>query len=207
MESASREQTTYTEIRDQLRTGDLILYSGKQRISALIKALTFSRWSHVGMVVRLPTQDLIGVWESTKKGTGLEDLDSGTARKGVQFVVLSDRARTYKGRLAIRRLHDARLGDLDYQRLWKLRQDLREKPYETDRLELFKAVYDGPFGKNKEDLSSVFCSELVAEAYQTLGLLDEKKPSNEYVPADFSSSRRLDLTKGELGPEILLTEA
>ena len=35
-----------------------------------------------------------------------------------------------------------------------------------------------PFGKNKEDLSSVFYSELVAEAYQTLGLLDEKKPSN-----------------------------
>jgi hypothetical protein len=41
-------------------------------------------------------------------------------------------------------------------------------------------------GINKEDLSSLFCSELVAEAYQKMGLLTEQLPSNEYIPKDFS---------------------
>eukprot|EP00735_Rhodelphis_limneticus_P011010 TRINITY_DN4057_c0_g1::TRINITY_DN4057_c0_g1_i1::g.11841::m.11841 TRINITY_DN4057_c0_g1::TRINITY_DN4057_c0_g1_i1::g.11841 ORF type:complete len:297 (+),score=28.08,DUF830/PF05708.7/1.3e-07,DUF830/PF05708.7/0.36,Ribosomal_L36e/PF01158.13/0.26,Ribosomal_L36e/PF01158.13/5.2e+03,TFIIE-A_C-term/PF11521.3/8.3e+03,TFIIE-A_C-term/PF11521.3/0.36 TRINITY_DN4057_c0_g1_i1:242-1132(+) len=41
-------------------------------------------------------------------------------------------------------------------------------------------------GTNKEeDLSSVFCSELVAAAYQRLGLLPHFPRSNEYLPTDF----------------------
>jgi len=58
-------------------------------------------------------------------------------------------------------------------------------------LELLKSAYDGPFGKNEEDLSSLFCSELVAEAYQRLGLLTEGTPSNEFTPADFGGDINL----------------
>jgi hypothetical protein len=67
-------------------------------------------------------------------------------------------------------------------------------------MELLKAAYDGIGGKSSgEDLSSLFCSELVAEAYQAMGLLPEYPkglPSNEYTPLDFSSHRNLKLLGG-----------
>lgn len=61
-----------------------------------------------------------------------------------------------------------------------------------NKLELIKAAYGGWLGDNKENLSSLFCSELVAEAYQRMGLLPEVgsahkvKPSNEYTSRFFS---------------------
>lgn len=194
----------YDQLRSDLKTGDIVLYSGNAPISTIIKIATSSKWSHVGMVVRVPDLLFVSVWESTKQGTHLLDLDSGQIRKGVQLVPLSDRILTYGGRIALRRLEGANLQNPDYERLWALRQKLSKRPYETDKIELLKAAYDGPLGKNDEDLRSLFCSELVAEAYQALGLLATRKPSNEYVPADFSSSRKLKLTKGTLGKEIYL---
>ena len=67
-------------------------------------------------------------------------------------------------------------------------------PYEKSLIQLIKSVLDFTrFNKNKEDLSSVFCSELVAESYQKMGLLDDIDmgglPSNEYTPADFSEQK------------------
>ena len=197
-------QISYRNLRPDLKTGDIVLYSGRQRISTVIKLATRSHWSHVGMVIYLPEADLVAVWESTRRGTHLVDIDSGQVRKGVQLVPLGDRLRTYKGSFAIRQLRDATLTSDNFKSLWALRRVLAESPYEDDRLELLKAAYDGPFGRNDEDLSSIFCSELVAEAYQSLGLLSEHKASNEYVPADFSSSRELALERGTLGPEILV---
>jgi hypothetical protein len=44
------------------------------------------------------------------------------------------------------------------------RHEVSGRPYERDEIELLKSACDGKFGENKEDLSSLFCSELVAEA-------------------------------------------
>ena len=62
----------------------------------------------------------------------------------------------------------------------------------------------GAGGASDEDLSSLFCSELVAEAYQRIGLLGDSVPSSEYTPGDFAAHSRLELLSGELGPEIVL---
>jgi len=45
---------TYEEIRGELKTCDILLFSGKGAISHGIKLFTFSKWSHVGMVLRMP---------------------------------------------------------------------------------------------------------------------------------------------------------
>ena len=88
-----------------------------------------------------------------------------------------------------------------------LRKRLRASCYEVDKVQLLKSVNDGPFGHNKEDLSSIFCSELVAEAYQCLGLLGDEKPCSEYIPADFSD-RRMRKLKGHffLSDEIWIKD-
>ena len=75
--------------------------------------------------------------------------------------------------------------------------------------ELVRAVWDGPLGGNEEDLTSLFCSELVAEAYQSMGLLLPNEqggaPSNEYTPSYFCHTRPLDLIgPWELGIPIIV---
>jgi hypothetical protein len=59
-------------------------------------------------------------------------------------------------------------------------------PYEKNKLSMLKAVLTCV--GNKSDLSSLFCSELVAEALKEMGLIDGN-PSN-YIPSDFSSETR-----------------
>lgn len=192
----------YENIRPRLNTGDIVLFSGKGGISAGIKWFTQSKWSHVGMVLRLPEWDAVLIWESTNLDD-VAEIESGKARKGVQIVPLSERLRKYPGETSIRLLEMERTPEM-LKELSLLRAEVKGRPYETDKLELFKAAYEGPFGDNVEDLSSLFCSELVAEAYQRMGLLSEKKPSNEYTPKDFSDKRKLKLLKGKLQKEVIV---
>lgn len=191
------------ELRSKLNTGDVILFSGKGGISAGIKWATLSRWSHVGMIVVLPEYDFVTVWESTTLSS-LVDLDTKVPHKGVQLVPLSSRMASYDGEVAVRQLNGVAFDNDDIINLMKLRRELAGKEYEKNTIELIKAAYDGPLGRNSEDLSSLFCSELVAEAYQRLGLLSEEKPSNEYTPSDFSEKKQLKLLEGSLGKEVLL---
>ncbi len=186
----------YEEIRKSLDTGDLVFFSGKGPISNMIKVMTRSKWSHVGMVIKISRWDMVLLWESTTLSP-IRDLSSGSLKKGIQLVPLSERIRAYDGEIGIRLLNVYKTAWMK-ARLAMLRRELSDRPYEEDKLELFRSVY-ASFPK-AEDLSSIFCSEAVAEGYQRMGLLDEWPkglPSNKYTPgslADFS----LKLTDGFL---------
>lgn len=62
---------------------------------------------------------------------------------------------------------------------FQLRMELQGRPYEKNQIELILSAIDVQdkyltFLRNtEEDLSSIFCSELVAHAYQEFGLLGE----------------------------------
>jgi hypothetical protein len=201
----------YKEIRNDLKTGDVILFSGKGGISDGIKFFTLSKWSHIGIVYRfndsLDENSSVFCWESTTL-SNLEDADTGKLTKGVQRVELSERfekcfASGYE--IAIRQLSQSLTDDMIRQ-LNNFRCEVSGRPYEKHKIELLRSAYDGIFGENKEDLSSLFCSELVAEAYQRMGLLTEELPSNEYTPKDFSVEKHLNLELGyNLGQEIAIT--
>jgi hypothetical protein len=195
------ERVEYESIRSELKTGDIVLFSGKGGVSTAIKWFTTSRWSHVGMVLRLPAYNMILLWESTTLSK-IKDLQTGTARKGVQVVPLSTRLKTYDGDVGLRRLQVPDEAALNYAALHEFRAEVRGAPYEESEIELVKSAYDGPFGGNVEDLSSLFCSEMVAEGYQRMGLLPGRPASNEYTPKDFSSDGRLPLQlQATLAPE------
>jgi len=197
-------QSNYESIRPNLSTGDIVLFSGKGPISASIKLATKSKWSHVGMVVCLEEYDFVTVWESTQL-SNIKDLETDKFKKGVQVVPLSLRLTQYNGEIAIRHLQNANLNAIDIHTLMQFRKEMSGRCYEKNTLELLKSAYDGPFGENTEDLSSLFCSELVAESYQKLGLLSSNIASNEYTPANFSSESNLELLKGNLSDEIYLS--
>lgn len=186
----------YEDIRSQLKTGDLVLFSGKSAISNIIKLFSGGKWSHVGMVLRLPElDDAVLLWESTTL-SDIEDVETNLPTKGVQLIPLSQRIAGYAGEVTVRHLNKE-LTEPMHIELGKKRSALSRCPYEKSEIELIKAAWDGFGGAScGEDLSSVFCSELVAEAYQSMGLLDEYpdgQPSNEYTPIDFSEGRPLKL--------------
>ncbi len=140
--------------------------------------------------------------------SNLDDADTGRLTKGVQRVELSERlercfASGYE--IGIRKLSKSLTEDM-IRKLNDFRHEVSGRHYEESKIELLRSAYDGIFGENKEDLSSLFCSELVAEAYQRMGLLTETLPSNEYTPKDFSSERLINLELGySLEQEIAVT--
>jgi hypothetical protein len=127
---------------------------------------------------------------------GLVDVESGKVRRGVALLVL--RKKIFSGwydRVAVRRLtgiDDDKRQEM-CKELLEFRKEVQGRPYEENKMELILAAMDFQeeylaFLRNsKEDLSSIFCSELVAAAYQRMGLLGDKKLSNEYTPDDFAS--------------------
>ena len=146
---------------------------------------------------------------------GLVDIESGKVRKGVELVPLS--LKVFSGwydRVAVRRLtgiDDKQRAEM-YEQLLLFRKEVQGRPYEKNTIELILSAVDAQekylsFLRNThEDLSSLFCSELVAEAYKRMGVLNTTKYSNEFTPDDFSSARdsALKLNFGTLEPEVYI---
>jgi hypothetical protein len=199
---------TFGELRPTLDSGDVLLFAGESRFSRGIKRLTRSHWSHAALVARPRAGGPLLLWEATLD-TDLPDVATHEIAPGVNLYDLEHWIRHYGGETAIRPLSASRT-DAMRGALLDFYLEARGRPYERNRLELFRSVYDGPLGRNrKEDLTSYFCSELVAEAYQRMGLLPASPPASEYTPHDFSSERRkpLPLQLGAtLGPEVLVCQ-
>lgn len=140
------------------------------------------------------------------------DVESGNVRKGVELLPLMHQI--YSGWyecVAVRRLtgvDDEKRNEM-YKQLLSFRKKVQGRPYETSDLELIRSGLDEDhlsFLKNDtEDLSSLFCSELVAEAYKFMGLLKpDDKLSNNFTPDDFTSGSDLTLEFGQLEPEVYI---
>ena len=146
---------------------------------------------------------------------GLVDVESGKVERGVELLPL--RHQIYSGwyeRVAVRRLTgvDDEKRKQMYKDLLKFRKEMQGRPYEKSDLELarsaldFQEEYLSFLHNSHEDLSSLFCSELVAEAYKRMGILKTDKLSNNFTPDDFSSARdsKLTLNFGKLEPEVYI---
>lgn len=174
----------YVKAREGLDTGDIVLFSGSGPISRLIQLATRSKWSHIGMIICDHVNDLMLIMESTTLSK-LKDIDTGIARVGVQIVPLSLRIAQYEGDIALRKVHTPRTPTM-LEHFRAARQEFKGRPYEESKLELARSAL-GSLGDNtEEDLSSIFCSELVAEMWQRFGWLDEVQPSNAYDPRNFA---------------------
>ncbi len=198
MVDSRRRPASYSEVRGELKTGDLVLFSGSSFFSSVIKWVIGGKWSHVGVVVRSPQRpERVLLWESTRLAD-LADVETGRAAAGVQLVYLSERLARYAGEFKLRPLDRPVTPEME-QAFAQRRAELRGRPYELEKLELLEAAVDSWFRALKEErLNSLFCSELVAEAYQAMGLLPEPPdglPSCEYTPRDFAR-RSVKLLRG-----------
>lgn len=192
----------YAQARNRLKTGDIVLFSGRGMVSWLIRRATRSDWSHVGMVIFDEALDLAMLMESG--GGWKRDVYSGKKIFGVRFLQLSDVVRSYRGRVAVRSLLDIELTEFDMATIGDVRNELAGRPYERSIRELIGCAVDIFTWANHPNLKSLFCSELIAETYQRLGLLLRPPagwPANEYAPKDFALIQFLH-RNARLGPIV-----
>lgn len=207
--------TLYNERRRQLRTADVLLFSGGGAVSSVIKKATASPWSHVGMCVRWAEEDILFCCESTTL-SDVEDVVTGKGIRGVQLVPLSTRIRNYAGAIAVRRLlpqpGKPALRDERFRgTIARVRRRLHARPYEKNLLELARAAARSVLRNRVADAESLFCSELVSTFLQELRLLPQEQPANSFSPADFGAGGKVDelLRQGKrvrLGPELTLKQ-
>jgi len=79
---------------------------------------------------------------------------------------------------------------IDAKKFQEFYETIKDHPYESNVGDLIKAAIDIPgvsaFENVKEDLTEIFCSELVGAALKHLKLIPETFISSEYTPEDFS---------------------
>jgi len=191
----------YSEVRELLRTGDVVLFNGKGLVSWIISRLGGK--SHVGVIYR-PNRETVLLYESTTL-SNLRDVSSGRKVRGVQLVNFSRRVATYNGRIWVRRL-DKPLDRQQRRIMEQTRKEFAGKGYEQSLWQLIRAGFK--WSLQMADLGTIFCSELVAELFQRWGFLSRKIPANEHNPGDFRQGGCVDdfMTGNRLGIEIPITK-
>lgn len=184
-----------------LKTGDLVLFTGQGLARGLARWFNRSPWTHVGLVLREPDAAEPLLWEAA----------CGGPHRGTFAVPLSVRMARSRGRISVRCLNRP-LAATQRQRLEALRQEVVNRARARGLFDLIGAADDGWVGARRDNLGDPMDGELVAEAYQRIGLLDDvvrggKAPS-DYRPWHFCASYGLELKSGyALGPELVLRDA
>lgn len=157
-----------------MKTGDLIAFGGKGLVSDLIKAVTKSSVSHVGLVMMADCGGfrLNNVVEANGgKKSGMS---------GVHILRLRDRVEKYNGSLWWYPLSDLARGRMNTFNFCKFLLKMEGRPYDAPQA-IKSAVDFTP--DQEEDFSKLFCSELAAEGYERAGII---RPVNaaEMTPQD-----------------------
>ena len=190
--------TQHSLLKLNVKPGDMVLFAGDNRTSQLIKFVTNSKWSHVGIVVGL--KNALFLFEAS--GPRTSSTLSMTGRTQIRKLDMT--LNTYKGKVAIRHINEP----LTEPQLLTLNQSVLKYlgvSYEKNLGELLKSALDVPkswlripiiggllrkLTENRSNPTSFFCSELVSTIYRNLGIRsqDSNPPSNEFTPEDLSST-------------------
>ena len=178
----------YEKVRNKMKFGDVISFSGKGDISNIIKWKTNSDISHVGMVLEsefVGIEKRIVLIESTSL-VNLPDIRTKELIKGVQQQHLSQRLDSYDGQAYYHELRAELTSDQKVAMyMWLFKKHAQRTPY--DSVQALGSALDllDAFGmENKPDFSSLFCSEMVAKAFKVADLLDYDYNPSEATPAD-----------------------
>lgn len=173
-----------------MKTGDVIAFSGKGRISQIIKWKTKSQYSHVGMVLNTFMEGGIGQALMFIESTSLKSLPDAITNevvKGVQIHFLSKRLESYEGEAWWFPLKSP----LNNSKSIEMQNWLRTKHSEKIPYDSFQAIgagadlFDMILGiENEQDFASLFCSELVTKALQVGGVVPDVLNPSELTPQD-----------------------
>jgi len=180
-------RVSYPEIRSQILSGDVIAFGGTSVASRLVRLVTRSRVSHVGVVLQGRARFAPGdrYYNLLAEAT----VDRGFV--GVRQRRLSAALSTYPGDVwwlpLDRQLRRRRFDETAFCEFLLAQEG---KPYDFSQaaasaLDWNEAAPGGRLGifHNQEDLTRLFCSELVAAALERAGLVGPINAS-EVSPVD-----------------------
>lgn len=191
------------EIKDTLRTGDLILFDSRASYPLrifdwLVKAFTSSNYNHIAMVLKDPyflaevNQGVdkemfkgIFVWESSWEGE--PDPQDGKVKLGVQVTELQQVLKSNGGTAYIRKLscpleqYEKTFTDGNLKNIHKIVYD---KPYDINPIDWISALFRVNFTPKK--ISTFWCSALVGVIYNKLGIIKDNIDWTIMRPSDFS---------------------
>lgn len=161
------------------KTGDIIAFSGFGRKSVIVNLVTYGipYWnaSHIGIIGEYEGEKLL--FESTTL-SNIPCVIQQKPHKGVQAVHLADRVRTYHGRVWHYPIYRPLFG-FESERLNEFLHSKIGIPY--DMVGGMRSAGAGvSWIESKlrgEDLSLLFCSELIAAAHNLIGLLRTENAS------------------------------
>jgi hypothetical protein len=205
------EKKYLEDIESHFQTGDIILSRGTEAFSLLIRKGTMSTWSHAAMIVVDPSPEVREVYkidqyheEDLKERVFIFESDTETQDKraggGTQLFPfrrwLQCCVKEYTDNYLVvwrsLRRPEHHHGKKDHEVFvdWdKFLISMAKRSYESSRCQL---VFSALHSNKAEDLSTVFCSELVAASLKHMGLLAPDTNSNNFVPRDFTSDQRID---------------
>ena len=172
----------------RLQVGDAVLFRSSTMVSHGTKLATRSKWDHAAIVVKLPGKKTLSLFEAT--------------RDGVKIYPLSLRLEFYleTTKLGVRKLHTNRTKEM-LKALEDFVEEVAGRPYKTNVMEIGRALLGG--SNTQDNLENIFCSQLVAAAYQRMGLLDSKVSTNNFLPSDIAS-KKFELEIGKLKPVMMV---
>ncbi len=179
----------------------LALFEGTDIFSKTIKIVTNSIYSHSGTIfydVKAGSPDDQNTWycfEST--GSADEILGEGKLPH-VRMTKWTDLVKAYGGGVWYRRIHFSSNFTPDPSISDKFIREFNGRYYEKSFFELLNALRDG---NSESSLDNVFCSEMTAEHLMRVGLLP-KSPSNNFVPADFTTQKGFFLQNATIDAEV-----
>lgn len=179
----------YEQNRDKMKTGDVIAFSGNKGVSHFIKWASGSQYNHVALILESDLGGGFGrsilIIESTPV---LEPRDAEGRKviKGVQINWLSRDLDMYNGKIWWVPLKQSLAPD----KLVQMQSWLRQTYNERKRFDTIQALgagfdlFDRLGLANPPNLTKLFCSELVTEALQIAGVVEQSLDPSEQTPGD-----------------------
>lgn len=167
----------YPQIKEYLRSGDILFCSGEDEISLIIQMATQSIWSHVGIIYQFEDIDRILLLESVEN-------------MGVRLIPLSkyvhnfEQNHYFKGKLVVARCET--LQEKDVKTMLNFGIDEITRPYDLGEINrIISRITEGE-GKAERDKAYI-CSELVYECFLSVGIHIPYNPKGFISPEDIWS--------------------
>ena len=172
---------------DSLDTGDLLLFRGNSFVGRCVECLTYSKFSHIGMVLKDPTfirEDLTGLylWQSGKED--FPDAEDHVIFYGVQISPLDKVISEYGiNNIFVRKLTTT--NPIKIKRLKKIHDEIHHHSYDLNIIDWIMAgIYQvenwSDIDNDKKSLiknkkiktpKTVWCSALIGYIYYRLNLI------------------------------------
>ncbi len=175
------------KILKRVRSGDIIAFFDKHHlINEIITNLTKSDVTHVGMVLK--KGEKVYCLESHPYDYNKSDIISRISSGGINIVPLEKRLNISRGSIVILQLNksvkslkfETKSGKIidGEQKIWDYYKRNKHKKFDYS---LAFSFYSSIGGSNK----TKFCSQILAEIYQELGILPKIVPANSISPGIF----------------------